>query len=97
MFNLLQYDFVQNAFLAGSLIAIMAAIIGYFVVLRAQAFAGEALADIGDHASVPVADRRMGQTVDEHVELAIDGRRRWPDRGGGRSLRVHTWTTSRPQ
>src|SRR5437870_8225172 len=47
MFHLLQYDFVQNAFLAGSLIAIMAAIIGYFVVLRAQAFAGEALADIG--------------------------------------------------
>ena len=47
MFHLLQYDFVQNAFLAGSLIAIMAATIGYFVVLRAQAFAGEALADIG--------------------------------------------------
>ena len=47
MFNLLQYDFVQNAFLAGSLVAIMAAVIGYFVVLRAQAFAGEALADIG--------------------------------------------------
>ena len=47
MFNLLQYDFVQNAFLAGSLVAIMAAVIGYFVVLRAEAFAGEALADIG--------------------------------------------------
>jgi zinc/manganese transport system permease protein len=47
MFNLFQYDFVQNAFLAGSLVAIMAAVIGYFVVLRAQAFAGEALADIG--------------------------------------------------
>jgi len=47
MFNLLQYDFVQNAFLAGTLVAIMAAVTGYFVVLRAQAFAGEALADIG--------------------------------------------------
>jgi zinc/manganese transport system permease protein len=47
MFYILQYDFVQNAFLAGSLVAIMAAVIGYFVVLRAQAFAGEALADIG--------------------------------------------------
>jgi zinc/manganese transport system permease protein len=47
MFTVLQYDFVQNAFLAGSLVAIMAAVIGYFVVLRAQAFAGEALADIG--------------------------------------------------
>jgi zinc/manganese transport system permease protein len=47
MLQLLQYDFVQNAFLAGSLVAIMAATIGYFVVLRAQTFAGEALADIG--------------------------------------------------
>jgi zinc/manganese transport system permease protein len=47
MFNILQYDFVQNAFLAGMLVAIMAAVIGYFVVLRAQAFAGEAFADIG--------------------------------------------------
>lgn len=47
MLQLLQYDFVQNAFLAGTLIAIMASTIGYFVVLRAQAFAGEALADIG--------------------------------------------------
>src|SRR2546428_13636278 len=47
MFHLLQYDFVQNAFLEGALVAIMAAVIGYFVVLRAQAFAGEALADIG--------------------------------------------------
>jgi zinc/manganese transport system permease protein len=46
MFNVLQYDFLQNAFLAGSLVAIMAAVTGYFVVLRALAFAGEALADI---------------------------------------------------
>ncbi len=47
MYNLLQYDFIQNAFLAGTLVAIVAAVIGYFVVLRAQAFAGEALADTG--------------------------------------------------
>lgn len=47
MLTLLQYDFVQNAFLAGGLVAIMAGAIGYFVVLRAQAFAGEALTDIG--------------------------------------------------
>jgi zinc/manganese transport system permease protein len=47
MFTIFQYDFVQNAFLAGTLVAIMAAVVGYFVVLRAQAFAGEALADTG--------------------------------------------------
>lgn len=44
---LFQYDFVQNAYLAGTLVAISAALMGYFVVLRAQAFAGEAMSDIG--------------------------------------------------
>lgn len=45
--NLWQHEFVQNAFIGGGIVAILCAIIGYFVVLRAQAFAGEALADIG--------------------------------------------------
>ena len=36
-----------NALLAGSVVAIVAAVVGYFVVIRAQVFAGEALKDIG--------------------------------------------------
>lgn len=47
MLELLQHEFVQNAFLAGTIVAVITAVMGYFVVLRAQAFAGEALADIG--------------------------------------------------
>jgi zinc/manganese transport system permease protein len=47
LLDLFKYDFVQNAFLAGTIVAIVTAVVGYFVVLRAQAFAGEALADIG--------------------------------------------------
>ncbi len=47
LFELFHYDFVQNAYLVGTIVAILTAIMGYFVVLRAQAFAGEALADIG--------------------------------------------------
>jgi len=43
----LQHEIVQNAFLAGTIVAIVTAVMGYFVVLRAQAFAGEALSDIG--------------------------------------------------
>ena len=53
MFSLFQYEFVQNAFLGGTIIAIVAGVVGYFVVLRAQAFAAEALTDI----LVCVADR----------------------------------------
>lgn len=47
MLELFQQDFVQNAFLAGTIVAVVTALMGYFVILRAQAFAGEALADIG--------------------------------------------------
>jgi zinc/manganese transport system permease protein len=45
--ELLQQPFVMNAFLAGTLIAIVSAIVGYFVVLRAQAFAAHALSHVG--------------------------------------------------
>jgi zinc/manganese transport system permease protein len=47
MLEIFKNDFVQNAFLAGTIVAIVAAYMGYFVVLRAQTFAGEALTDIG--------------------------------------------------
>lgn len=47
MIQLLQLEFVRNAFIAGTIVAILSAVVGYFVVLRAQAFATEALSDIG--------------------------------------------------
>jgi zinc/manganese transport system permease protein len=47
LFDLLQYPFLQNAFLAGTIIAITAAIVGYFIILRGLTFAAEALSDIG--------------------------------------------------
>ncbi len=42
-----QYHFMQNAYLAGTCIAIAAAAAGFFVVLRAQTFAGHSLANVG--------------------------------------------------
>lgn len=47
MIAILKLEFVQNAFMAGTLVAIVTAMMGYFVVLRAQAFAGHALSHIG--------------------------------------------------
>jgi zinc/manganese transport system permease protein len=47
LIELLQQSFVQNAFMAGTLIAIVSSIVGYFVVLRAQAFAAHALSHVG--------------------------------------------------
>lgn len=41
------YQFMQHAFEAGTVIAIVAGIIGYFVVLRRSSFAAHALSEIG--------------------------------------------------
>jgi zinc/manganese transport system permease protein len=45
--TIVQYPFMRNAFAAGTITAIMAGVIGYFVVLRGLAFASHALANIG--------------------------------------------------
>jgi len=42
-----QFEFMRNAFEAGTMIAIVAGLIGYFVVLRRSAFASHALAHTG--------------------------------------------------
>jgi zinc/manganese transport system permease protein len=45
--QIFQYEFMQNAFLAGTIVAILAGVVGYFVVLRRLAFATEALSHGG--------------------------------------------------
>jgi zinc/manganese transport system permease protein len=45
--QMLQYSFMQHAFEAGTVVAIVAGIVGYFVVLRRSAFAAHALSHIG--------------------------------------------------
>jgi len=42
-----QYDFMQHAFEAGTIVAIIAGIVGYFVVLRRSSFAAHALSMLG--------------------------------------------------
>ena len=42
-----QYQFMDNAYMAGTVVAIVAGAIGYFVVLRGSAFAAHALSHIG--------------------------------------------------
>jgi zinc/manganese transport system permease protein len=47
MIDIFQHEFAQNGFIAGTIVSVVAAIVGYFVVLRAQAFAAHALSHIG--------------------------------------------------
>jgi zinc/manganese transport system permease protein len=42
-----EYEFMRNAFTAATLVALVAGCVGYFLVLRAQTFAGHALAHVG--------------------------------------------------
>lgn len=44
--DILSYDFMRQALLAGTILSVVAGFVGYFVVLRHQAFAGEALSDV---------------------------------------------------
>src|SRR5437764_13340721 len=44
---LLQFHFMQNAFLAGTFVALLAGGAGYFVVLRGQSFAAHMLSQVG--------------------------------------------------
>jgi len=44
---MLTYDFMVNAFLASGIVAVVAGIVGFFLVLRGQTFAGHALSHVG--------------------------------------------------
>ena len=41
------YDFMRNAFAAATVVAVVSGMVGYFLVLRSQTFAGHALGHIG--------------------------------------------------
>ena len=44
---MLEFDFMRHAFVAAGIVAVVAGVVGYFLVLRGQTFAGHALAHVG--------------------------------------------------
>ncbi|RBP16783.1 zinc/manganese transport system permease protein [Roseiarcus fermentans] len=44
---MLDYDFMRTAFVASGVAAVLAGVVGYFLVLRGQTFAGHALSHVG--------------------------------------------------
>ncbi|MGI8428169.1 MAG: metal ABC transporter permease [Solirubrobacteraceae bacterium] len=76
------HAFARNALIAGSLIALASGLAGYFVVLRAQVFAGDALSHVAFTGAIAAAlvgvDERIGlfvSTVLVAVALGALGRR----------------------
>jgi len=61
---MLAHEFFRNALLAGTLIALACGLVGYFVVLRAQVFAGDALSHVAFTGALGAAaagiDTRIG-------------------------------------
>jgi zinc/manganese transport system permease protein len=61
------HEFMRNAFLAGSAIAIACGLVGYFVVLRVQVFAGDAFSHVAFTGALAAAaagvDIRLGLFV----------------------------------
>src|SRR5277367_2023555 len=45
--GMFDYDFMRNAFAAAAIVAVVAGLVGYFLVLRGQTFAGHALSHVG--------------------------------------------------
>ena len=41
--TMLEYDFMHNAFAAAGIVAVVSGVVGYFLVMRGQTFAGHAL------------------------------------------------------
>lgn len=88
--DLFHYEFVQNAYLAGTAVALVAAVMGYFVVLRAQAFASEALSDIGFAGAAGAALVGIGSLIGMFVLtiLAALGMGALGDRLRGRDVEI---------
>jgi zinc/manganese transport system permease protein len=83
---MLAHEFMRNAFLAGTFVALACGLVGYFVVLRAQVFAGDALSHVaftGALAAVAAGfDVRLGlfvATVGVAAGIGALGRRARPD------------------
>ena len=53
------HEFVRNAYLAGTFIALACGTVGWFVVLRGQVFAGDALSHVAFVGAIAAAVRRL--------------------------------------
>jgi zinc/manganese transport system permease protein len=86
---MLSHEFMRNALLAGTFVALACGVCGWFVVLRGQVFAGDALSHVAFPGALAAAvagiDVRIGlllATVTGGVGIALVGRGALARRGG---------------
>jgi zinc/manganese transport system permease protein len=90
--DMLAFDFMRNAFVAGGCVALAAGLVGYFVVLRNQVFTGDALGHVaftgglgGLLLGAPLLASVFGTTVGAAVAIGSLG-----GRGRGRDVVIGT-------
>ncbi|MET0557439.1 MAG: metal ABC transporter permease [Solirubrobacterales bacterium] len=83
---MLAHEFMRNAFLAGTAVSLACGLVGYFVVLRAQIFAGDALSHVAFTGALAAAaagvDVRLGlfvATIAVGIGIGLLGQRARPD------------------
>lgn len=83
---MLAHEFMRNAFLAGTFVALACGLVGYFVVLRGQVFAGDALSHVAFTGALAAAaagiDVRLGlfaATLAVGAGIGALGQRARPD------------------
>jgi zinc/manganese transport system permease protein len=92
---MLSHEFMRNALLAGGFVALACGMCGWFVVLRGQVFAGDALSHVAFPGALAAAsagiDERVGlfvATVAVAVGIALLGPDALAARGGGAGART---------
>src|ERR1019366_8833366 len=90
---MLSQEFMRNALLAGTFVALACGVSGWFVVLRGQVFAGDALSHVAFPGALAAAaagvDQRLGlvlATVIVGAGIGVLGRATLSGRGGGVAL-----------
>ncbi len=80
------HEFMRHAFLAGTFVALACGLVGYFVVLRSQVFAGDALSHVAFTGALAAAaagiDVKLGlfaATLAVAAGMGLLGRRAQPD------------------
>jgi zinc/manganese transport system permease protein len=83
---MLAHEFMRNAYLAGSFVALASGLVGYFVVLRSQVFAGDALSHVAFTGALAAAaaglDVKLGiflATIAVALGMGLLGGRARPD------------------
>src|SRR5258706_15977319 len=89
---ILAYDFMRQALLAGTILSLVTGLVGYFVVLRHQAFAGESLSDVaftGALGGAALGINPLGSLLVTTIAVAV-ALGGFGERLGGRGLAIGT-------